>query len=114
MLRLRELGLEIDRERERRLAAPQFSVDNVPVIPSPLLGSNSLNGIVNQGGKIIGIKQTGLSSSFDQFVLQKDTSIGADCARPLFQEIKILPSGIICLNYKVTGIDIILFPLMRG
>ncbi len=38
MLRLRELGLEIDRERERRLAAPQFLVDNVPVIPSPLLG----------------------------------------------------------------------------
>ncbi len=36
MLRLRELGLEID--RERRLAAPQFLVDNVPVIPSPLLG----------------------------------------------------------------------------
>ncbi len=32
---------------------------------------NSLNGIVNQGSKIISIKQTGSSYSFGQFVLQK-------------------------------------------
>ncbi len=35
---LHELELEIDCELERRLAAPQFLFDNVPVSPSPLLG----------------------------------------------------------------------------
>ncbi len=54
---------------------------------------NSLNGIVNQGSKIIGIKQTGFSFSYDQFVLQKATIIVADCTHPLFHEFKI-PSGI--------------------
>lgn len=38
MLRLRELELEIDCERERRLAAPQLLSDNVPVTPFPLSG----------------------------------------------------------------------------
>ncbi len=55
---------------------------------------NSLNGIVNQGSKIIDIKQTGLSYSFDQFVLQKDTIIVTVCTHPLFHELKMLPSGI--------------------
>ncbi len=55
---------------------------------------NSLNGIVNQGRKIIGIKQTGLSYSFDQFVLQKAKIIFADCTHPLFHEFKMFPSGI--------------------
>ncbi len=55
---------------------------------------NSLYGIVNQGSKIIGIKQTGLSFSFDQFVLQKAKIIVADCTHPLFHEFKMLPSGI--------------------
>ncbi len=55
---------------------------------------NSLNCIVNQGSKIIGIKQTGLSYSFDQFVLQKATIIFADCTHPLFHEFKMFPSGI--------------------
>ncbi len=32
---------------------------------------NSLNGIVNQGSKIIGIKQTGLSYSIDSFIFDK-------------------------------------------
>jgi len=56
---------------------------------------NSLNGIVNQGSKIIGIKQTGLSYSFDQFVSQKDKIIIADCTHPLFHELKMLLSGIL-------------------
>ncbi len=55
---------------------------------------NSLNGIVNQGSKIIGIKQTGLSYCFDRFVLQKARAIVADCTHPLFHEFKMLPSGI--------------------
>ncbi len=50
---------------------------------------NSLNGIVHQGSKIIGIKQTGLSFSFDQFVLQKAKIIVADCTHPLFHEFKM-------------------------
>ncbi len=45
---------------------------------------NSLYGIVNQSSKIIGIKQTGLSFSFDPFVLQKAKIIVADCTHPLF------------------------------
>ncbi len=55
---------------------------------------NSLNCIVNQGSKILGIKQTGLSYSFDQFVLQKAKIIFADCTHPLFHEFKMFPSGI--------------------
>ncbi len=72
---------------------------------------NSLNGIVNQGSKIIGIKQTGLSYSFDQFVLQNATIIVADCTHPLFHEFKMI-YVIVCLNLKVIGIYIILFPLL--
>ncbi len=55
---------------------------------------NSLNCIVNQGSKILGIKQTGLSYRFDQFVLQKAKIIFADCTHPLFHEFKMFPSGI--------------------
>ncbi len=76
---------------------------------------NSLNGIVNQGSKKIGIKQTGLSYSFDKFVLQK--------LKLLLQIVLIHCSNnlkcfflvyviVVCLNLKVIGIDIILFPLL--
>lgn len=53
-----------------------------------------MNGTVNQGSKIIGIKKTELSNSFEQFVLQKARATLADCTHPLFHEFKMLPSGI--------------------
>ncbi len=69
----------------------------------------SMNGIVNQGSKIIGIKQTGLSYSFDQFVLQKVSLL-------LLQIVLIHCSMnlkcLVRLNLKVTGIYILLFPLL--
>ncbi len=76
-----------------------------------------MNGIVNQGSKIIGIKQTGLSYSFDQFVLQKvlllllqivliHCSMNLKCFPLVYVTVR--------LNLKETGIYILVFPLLEG
>jgi len=52
-----------------------------------------LNGIVNQGSKIIGIKQSSHHIVLNDLSSEKARAILAGCTHPLFHEFKILPSG---------------------
>ncbi len=75
-----------------------------------------MNGIVNQGSKIIGIKQTGLSYSFDQFVLHKVSLLLLQivlihCSMHLKCFPRVCVIG--CLNLKATGIYEELFSKTR-
>ncbi len=71
---------------------------------------NSLNGIVNQGSKIIGIKQTALISLSYRKINLLLQIVLIHCSTNL--KCFLLVYVIVCLNLKVIGIDVILFPLL--